>query len=246
MSLSDEIVIRRDDLVRTQKQVPCIMLLDVSGSMAKDNKIGSLNEGLRTYQTYLQENLELLNSVELATILFGTNEGDGVELQHNFLSASKYVPKKLEAVGYTTPLGLALEYALELANQCKLDYKRDGIAYTRPWIIVISDGGASDVDIFKNACKTVHAAEAARQVDVYTLAVGMDKAVDIDSMNAISSKRNSLPLRGTDFIDFFEWLGDSQEIISGEGEEEAPQSLPSVSKFSDGWDTVDISTDDDD
>jgi uncharacterized protein YegL len=62
--------------------------------------------------------------------------------------------------------------ALELVEQGKRDLKASGISYTRPWLMVISDGEPTDdKSLWADAARACKAAEASKKVVVFAIGV---------------------------------------------------------------------------
>jgi Uncharacterized protein encoded in toxicity protection region of plasmid R478, contains von Willebrand factor (vWF) domain, COG4245 len=112
----------------------CVLLLDTSGSMAGE-KIDALNEGIRTFKEELQGDPLASRRVEVAIVTFDSQ----VQVVQDFVTVDAFEPPLLGASGQTA-MGTGILRALELVRERKAVYKRNGIAYYRPWIFMITDG----------------------------------------------------------------------------------------------------------
>src|SRR5205085_6698812 len=121
-----------------EPRVPCVLLLDVSGSMQGD-PINELNAGLAAYRDSLAADNLAMKRVEVALVTFGGT----VEVACDFTTAEAFHPLVLTAGG-DTPMGAALLQGMEMLRQRKELYKAHGIAYFRPWLFLITDGGPTD------------------------------------------------------------------------------------------------------
>lgn len=121
-----------------EPRVACVLLLDVSGSMA-GRPIGELNAALATFKDTMAADSLARKRAEIAIITFGGN----VELVQDFVTAEQFTPPVLEASGMT-PMGQAIERAIDIIAERKNVYKQNGISYYRPWIFLITDGGPTD------------------------------------------------------------------------------------------------------
>ena len=200
----------------------CVLLLDVSGSM-HGAPINALNEGLRAFAADLQKDALARQRVEVAIVTFGH---DGVHVEQEFVTAGDFVPSTLKSGG-GTPMGAAIDKAIDLVGDRKQQYKTNGITYYRPWIFMITDGEPTDE--WRAAAERVKESEAANALAFF--AVGVDKA-NFDVLESIAV-RPPLKLRGLSFVELFVWLSQSQRQVSSSrpGDQTA---LPAV----DGWAVV--------
>ena len=200
----------------------CVLLLDVSGSMS-GRPIDALNEGLRAFAADLSTDSLARQRVEVAIVTFG---GSGVVVEQDFVTASGFEPRRLSSGG-GTPMGAAIEKAIDLVDMRKQAYRENGIVYYRPWVFLITDG--EPTDDWKQAATRVHAAEEANGLAFF--AVGVEGA-NIDVLSKIAT-RAPLKLDGLKFVELFVWLSRSQRAVSTSkpGDQTA---LPTV----DGWAVV--------
>ena len=204
-----------------EARCPCILLLDTSGSMS-GAAINELNAGLAAFQQELQRDDLAALRVEVAIIAFG----DGVKVEQDFISAHQFVAKPLRAGG-NTPMGTAINHALDRLRVRKEIYKQHGIAYYRPWIFLITDGAPTDD--WRSAAQRVQREEADKGVAFF--AVGVQKA-DLKVLQQITA-RQPLRLQGLNFRDMFVWLSQSLTTVShSQVGQQIPLSAPS------GWSVI--------
>jgi len=191
------------DLVdNPEPRCPCLLLVDVSGSMA-GAPIAELNEGLRTFRNELDSDDLALKRVEIAMVQFGPLT------RHDFEGASSWAPPHLTAQG-DTPMGAAINDGLDMLRARKDEYRRNGIAYYRPWIFLITDGAPTDA--WQSAAHRIHEGEAAKEFSFF--AVGVQNA-DMGKLAQISPPtRSPLHLKGLAFRELFRWLSESMKSVS--------------------------------
>jgi uncharacterized protein YegL len=107
-----------------EPRCPCVLLLDTSGSMA-GGKIDQLNEGLRVFEQELKSDSMAAKRVEIAIVTFGP-----VQIAQTFVTADGFIAPTLTASG-DTPMGGAIEYAVEMVKRRKSDYKAAGVGRGR-------------------------------------------------------------------------------------------------------------------
>ncbi len=191
------------DTSNPEPRCPCILLLDTSGSMG-GAPITELNAGLQVFKDALSKDELAKLRVEVAIITFGP-----VNVIQDFVTADQFVPPTLDASG-DTPMGRAINLALDKIIDRKKAYKQNGISYFRPWIFMITDGAPTDGDMWRTAAQRVHEAETKKKVVFF--AVGVEGA-DMDVLGQISS-REALKLRGLNFQGMFEWLSIGLSSVS--------------------------------
>jgi uncharacterized protein YegL len=184
-----------------EPRCPCVLLLDVSGSMA-GHPIAELNSGLVTFRDELANDSLAMKRVEVAIVTFGP-----VRTEQPFQSAAAFVPPTLSSQG-DTPMGGAILHALEMVRARKDEYRANGISYYRPWVFLITDG--SPTDAWKAAAEAVHAGEAAKAFAFFAIGV---RGANLDNLRQISV-REPLMLEGLKFRELFSWLSSSLRSVS--------------------------------
>lgn len=204
-----------------EPRCPCVLLLDVSGSMNGD-AIRELNAGLSTFQQALQRDDLAAMRVEVAIITFGSK----VQVAQDFVSAHQFEAQPLRASG-STPMGEAIQLALDMLRQRKDVYRQHGISYYRPWVFLITDGAPTDN--WRPAAQRVQQEEAGKSVAFF--AVGVQRA-DMKRLGQIAT-RQPLKLKGLNFSDMFVWLSQSLTSVShSQVGDQVPLESPS------GWSVV--------
>ena len=211
----------------SEQRTACVLVLDTSISM-DGRPIGELNAGLRGLQAALQADELARRRVEVAVVTFG----GAVRVVQDFVSAEQFVAPTLEASG-DTPLGAAVERALDRVGLRKHVYQEHGVPYTRPWVFLMTDGAPTDA--WEGAAARVQRASAAKQVALF--AVGVQGA-DLGTLARFAvAERPPLALAGLKFRELFVWLSRSlgQVSNSGVGQQAA---LPSPGTWAAGWTTA--------
>jgi uncharacterized protein YegL len=101
-----------------EPRVPCVLLLDISGSMSGP-PIAELNEGLVTLKDTLAADSLASKRAEIAIVTFG---GMVTTIQ-DFVTAENFQPPQLHASG-STPMGQAIMHGLDMIAQRKATYRR--------------------------------------------------------------------------------------------------------------------------
>jgi uncharacterized protein YegL len=206
-----------------ENRCPVILLLDTSGSMIGE-AMNALNQGVNLFKENIQADTKASLSVEVALITFGP-----VKLVQDFVTIDQFTPPTLVADG-VTPMGEAIEYALDLLTTRKAVYQENGIQYYRPWIFMITDGAPTDP--WQDAAARIHQGEADRKFCFFSVAV---EGADLKTLSQIApSDRPPVLLNGLDFQSLFVWLSKSMKRVSSGKVGEAVE-LPPV-----GWGQVNL------
>lgn len=184
-----------------EPRCPVVLLLDTSRSM-QGSPIQELNAGIELFKDELLTDALASKRVEVAIVSFGP-----VQVIQDFVTADYFNPPELR-VEADTPMGSAIETALDLLQNRKDTYKTNGIAYYRPWIFLITDGAPTDH--WQTAARRVQNGEAKKSFAFFC--IGIDDA-RLDILAQIST-REPLRLKELRFRDLFQWLSSSLKSVS--------------------------------
>lgn len=204
---------------------PVALVLDTSGSMS-GTPINELNQGLRLFIEQIQKD-EIANfAVELTCITFGTTP----EVILPFTNVSDIESAPLLTTDGLTSMGQAVEQGLRLIEERKNMFKKAGIPYYQPWMVLMTDGAPTD-DVTR-ATQRVHGLAAQRKLSFFGIGVG--KGVNMNILGGICPpNRPPKLLNGLDFAGFFEWLSRSVSTVSRSSPAQQVHLPPTG-----GWDVV--------
>jgi len=197
---------RHDLIENPSPRCACMLVLDVSGSM-DGQPIQELNEGLREFLVAVGEDDMAAYSVEVGIITAGGRVSEVLPFTtaHELQSLHP-----LNATG-STPLGGAVELALLRLDERKEEYKRNGVSYFQPWLVIISDG--SPTDAWQGAAAQARDLSLRRKLVVMPIGV---QGADLGTLGQFTT-RSAVPLNGLKFREFFEWLSQSMSNVSNSG-----------------------------
>ena len=191
-----------DFALNPEPRCPCLLLLDVSGSMAGE-PILELNAGLKAFRDELVADELASKRVEVACITFG----GPVNVATEFETSGVFQPPWLKAQG-DTPMGAAIAAGIELVRLRKEAYRANGVAFYRPWIFLITDGAPTDE--WTSAASRVREGEAGKAFAFFAVGV-LGANMEILKQIAV---REPLRLNGLRFRNLFQWLSNSMKSVS--------------------------------
>ena len=191
-----------DDFIENaEPRCACVLLLDTSGSMNGD-PINQLNAGLAAFKEELMADSLAAKRVEVSVVSFGP-----VQVHNPFQTADVFQPPVLHASG-DTPMGAAITEALRIVDERKKTYSAAGVAYYRPWVFMITDGGPTDS--WQGPASSLRTAVDKKGLAFFAVAV---EGADMGRLGQISP-RKPLVLKGLRFRELFSWLSNSLSTVS--------------------------------
>lgn len=201
--MSDDLLFGTNDFAENpEPRVPCVLLLDVSGSM-QGARIRELNDGIVAFKDAVAADALASKRVEVAVVTFGGE----VEVVTPFTTVAAYVPAPLKSKG-DTPMGAAISRAIDMVKARKDEYKANGISYYRPWIFMITDGGPTDA--WKQAADEVARGEESKAFLFLAVAV---QGANVETLRKITPG-GVRELQGIEFRELFLWLSASMKSVS--------------------------------
>ena len=181
-----------------------------------------LNIGIKALEDALKADDAALARVQLAIVTVGGVMNDA-DVMMDWTDATNFESFPIKCGG-ATPLAKGIKIALQLVEDAKTNLKAAGISYTRPWIMVISDGEPTDpADEWNAAIKDCKAAEVSKKVEIFSIGV---EGADLSKLSQLSTKP-PLMLAGMKFRELFVWLSSSLSAASRSRPGETVQ-LPST------------------
>lgn len=203
--MDEKYLLRQEDLVENPTaRVPICLVLDVSGSMG-GAPIAELNSGVTMFFDAIRRDDVAQHAAEICIVTFG----DSVRKVVDFMSVARQDVPVLSAEG-STPMGQGVTAALEMLENRKQDYKRAGVDYYQPWMVIMTDGAPTD-DITQ-ASAQVSMMVKERKLTVFPIAIG--ETANMQCLAAFSPTRPPLRLQGLNFSEFFTWLSRSVSRVS--------------------------------
>lgn len=212
----------------SEQRTPLILVLDCSGSMG-GLPISHLNEGLQLLEKELKDDVIAAKRVRVLVVQYGGH--DDASVVDDWRDAMDFSAPRLRALG-TTPMGHAVDLALDEIEREKSRFREAGVAYTRPWLFLMSDGVPTDR--WEEAAQRCRNAEQANQVAVFPIAVG-DADEYVLGQFSQGGESSVKRLQGLQFRELFLWLSASMQVVS-QSTPGGKAQLPST----DAWSSVPV------
>ncbi len=157
--------------INSSMKFPLVLVLDVSGSMTqrtpygKKTKIAELNEKVKMLLEYVKADPKASQITDLAIVTFGGEVA--VQAQFDSVVNINFTPLRAYS---STPMGSAINVALDLIQRRKQYYLENGIEFYRPRIFLMSDGAATDA--YAAAAKRCSEMVDSRAVKMYPIWIG--------------------------------------------------------------------------
>lgn len=207
--MSNEELINIEDLENNPStRVPVCLVLDTSGSMEGD-PINELNEGVKLFYDAVRNDETALYAAEIAVVTFGGSAM--LKADFSTLERQPEAPDFFAHGG--TPMGEAMNMALDMLEKRKSEYKASGVDYYQPWVVLMTDGkpngdSSEQARAMQRTCQMVND----RRLTIFPIGIGED--ADMDALAKFSPKRRPLKLQGLNFREFFAWLSKSVSRVS--------------------------------
>lgn len=215
MSYDKIMRLRMEELTENPSaRVPVCLALDTSGSMM-GSRIQALRAAFQTFIQAVKEDELASISVETAVVTFGGH----VKKVQDFVGIERQEVPVLEAAG-GTPMGEAIHVCLEILDQAKRVYSEVGVDYYQPWLVLMTDGAATD-DI-SEAVQKCHRLIKNRKLTLFPIVIGDDRG-GYDTLSTISPFLTPLRIHETNIAQFFKWLAKSanKQLASNPGDKKS-------------------------
>lgn len=190
-----------------EPHLACVLLLDVSGSMAGE-PISNLNKAIRRFKEQVCKDEIARKRVDVAVVTFATQ----VHVVTDFVPIEKLPDIKLVAEG-TTMMAEGIDVAIDMVKKRNSFYQQIGIPFFKPWIFMITDGlpNSSRVAMQQAAQRIEKEENSGSNGKLKFWVLGIS---DYDSTEMFKLTKRVVELRNHDFTGIFDWLSDSMTAIS--------------------------------
>ena len=163
----EEMRIKMSDMAaNAAPRLPLCLCIDASYSMIINERIDNINKGIRAMINEIKNDPYAVDTIEVCIVAFGGNE---YKVICPFQTVDKIHFKDIDVEG-DTPLGGAVAYALEQLNEQIAIYEEYGIEKYKPWLVVMSDGKASDN--YMHVARQVRSMQERNELKFFAIGIG--------------------------------------------------------------------------
>ena len=187
------------------------LCIDKSTSMSMDQRMSTVNQGIEAFLQRIQDDLTAKDAIEVCLITFG----EGAELLHDFgpLQRDWWSGRPLRATDSRSEMGAGVLLALEQMKQRKQLLTDLGISCFRPWLFLISDGAATDIERCRQAGARVKELLQADKLRVKCVGIS-ETLEDMRIMREFTLNGQVDQMDSLELVEFFEMLSRSVSAAS--------------------------------
>ena len=187
----------------------CSMLRKIGGTdRATGEHIGPtrlelLNRCARRFVAEMFNSDDISCAVEIAVVTFDETakvvldfsrvEQCEYDRQSHLVGCSQLKIPELKAGGTGTAMRAGIECALDLMKKCKEDYRRYGVEYFQPWLVLITDGATTDSEEEFEEIKQ-HVSDLVRDEKLWVYPFAVGTRAGAKALEGISSEQPVLDL----------------------------------------------------
>lgn len=163
-------------------KLPICLVLDKSGSMMEKTKstkgqnvvkIAELNQNVQRFLDFVKQDPKASRICDIAIIAFG---GYNPEVVSGYSKIENVTFNPLQASG-ATPLGGAIDMAIDLLEKRRTFYKDQSIEHYKPIMMIMSDGDPTDE--YKKAAKRCSDLIRSKRLKLYPVGIGQNFNAEI-------------------------------------------------------------------
>ena len=233
-------------------RIPICLCLDTSGSMREitggsytstgrtivedgktyevviggTSRLDELQQGIRTFLEAVRGDDLAASAADICVVTFD----DSARCLLPFADINRQKEPELSAQN-DTAMGEGVNLALDLLEARKAEYRKNGVDYYQPWLVLMTDGepNGSQAELARAQRRAADMA-ANRKLTVFPIGIGNE--ADMGALAGFSPGRQPLHLKGMRFQEFFTWLSQSvQQVSRSAPGERVPLDLDGIS----GW-----------
>ena len=190
-----------------QPHVPCVLLVDISGSMS-GAPLNELKKGLHIFGETIKEDDVAIRRADVCVFAFNSI----VNLVIPFMPAKEFYVPNLDTSGVTA-MNQAIICGLDALAARRSEYRAHGIPSYKPWLFLLTDGLATDDEYEYEAKRRLN--EMFDEKKLYFFPMGIGRSVDYNKLGSYCGERGYyMKASKENFKDAFRWLSSSLSAVS--------------------------------
>jgi uncharacterized protein YegL len=191
--------------VSPEPRVLCLLLLDVSGSMAASGALEAVLAALPEFRASILKHPLTIRKLSFAVVAFA----DGPEVLRGYGPVTEWEPPTELGGGNGTAMGTAILKSLRLEEEHVEALASQGISVQHSMCFLVTDGypNSESPERFEEAMRLIARKESKNRFAFYSIAV---EGADIETLRRLTPKRTPLRLAEVnDLHKFMAWVGKS-------------------------------------
>lgn len=161
-----------DKNIDSKKKAPICLVLDISGSMSsygtgRMTRIDELNANVLKFLDFVRKNEKAKRISDICIITFGGT----VNVVSGYTNIESIQFRPFTANG-STPMGEAMEKAVELLNLRRQYYRDNSIERYKPIMLLMSDGDPTDQ--YEGVAATISQMVVNKEIKLFPVGIGSD------------------------------------------------------------------------
>ncbi len=185
-----------------EERTALTLLLDISESMS-GRPIDQIHQGFEKLKALIKRDPLVASRVCINIITFGGRGPETVTVVQDFVDGIDFDPSISLIAGGLTPMGGAVQIALEKQEQFKKDVRASGGTYKRPWIVLMTDGAPTD----DYKAVAARCAKMVSQGKLLFWPLATDGADHSVLLEFAGPDGHVFDVAGADLSAMFEWIG---------------------------------------
>lgn len=208
----DELILKCEQVANNKAKRALICLcVDSSFSMSKEGRIDTVNKEIEKFLQTMNNNKSARDGVEICLVSFGHNVD--VKCKFGPITDAIAANREIKPDGSRTEMGAGVKKTLELLDEELELLKVSGSNnYYKPWLIIISDGEATDMSLCNEVSEEVKARIRDNKLKVKCMNFG--NATETEALRKFTIDGEVEQINNIQAMEFFDMLSRSISEVS--------------------------------
>ncbi|MCR5738775.1 MAG: VWA domain-containing protein [Lachnospiraceae bacterium] len=207
----------------SEMHMACVFLIDTSKSM-QAFQLSAINDALAKFKLDITKDKMLREVLDIAVVEFNSS----VNVVQEFLPVKHMIQINF-AGGDGTVMSPAIQKAIDLVTERLNLYRRMGVPFYKPWVILVS--GSVPEDDTTDIAQVVKQLEQQGRIQMISLGV---ENYDSQTLHCLSGSK-VMKAKEYDFTSFFDWVNKSMYEMSDDVTSDYEISDDATDEAFSGW-----------